>query len=623
MVYKVLVENNIIYEYVYSSTIELYTIVLVPIRNKIYYGVVVEVVDIPEVVNYKRKEIISLTEFRLLKKNIEFIQQFSYLNIIKIGIILKHFLHKIPKKTLKLKEITHDFASTVSLTFLQNEVYNGIKNYYNTNHKILLFGLTGAGKTEIYLRLIKDILNQKQQVLFMMPEIGIISSLEIKLEKLGIKPIRWFSGVKTSSSWQRVHNGEPVIVIGARSSIFLPFRNLGIVIIDEEQDGSYKESGFYDGREMGKLLSDIFQIPVIMGSATPSSDSFYKYQKGEYKLFSLTERFLSRPLPEIEMIVHKNKNNNIFHERILQSIKNTLQDGHQVLIFLNKRGFGTLSVCFVCKSLQKCLHCDSNLIFHRLKCKLICHLCGKEYNNNCLNCKKNGGIIVYGYGVERISEYIKELFPNNEIGIFSSDFCNTSNKIKEFIHDIENNKYSIIVGTQLVAKGHNFLNIALVVILNSNFLGFDPGSLEKLLQTIIQVSGRCGRGELSGKVMIQTDNDFKTKIEESRYLYFLEKILENKEKNALPPFSHLILITHEDKNITKARNTINDVYKDILSYSLNMKIFPPTNNQITKIKDKYRFFVLINTSVIPYKELMSIKEKFQNIKVDINPQDFL
>ncbi|OED45494.1 primosomal protein N' [Rickettsiales bacterium (ex Bugula neritina AB1)] len=622
MIYKILVENHNIYEYVSSNLIEKLSIVKVPVKNKIYFGLIIDIIDNNTNVEYIRKEIISITKFKLFSNNLNFIQQFHYLNIIKIGVSLKYLLYKIPKKPLKLKSINNNFILLNELTLSQKNVYESIKNYYNTHKKILLFGLTGAGKTEIYLKLIEDNLKSNKQVLFMMPEIGIISSLEIKLEKIGILPIRWFSGVKTSSGWQRVHDGEAVLVIGARSSVFLPFKKLGIIIIDEEHDSSYKEVGGYDGREMSKLLGSIFNIPVVMGSATPSSSSFYECQNDNYKLLSLTERFLSRSLPEIDMISHKNKNNIIFHEKILQNIKITLSKKQQVLIFLNKRGFGTISMCFICKHLQKCLHCDSNLIFHRLKCKLICHLCGKEYINNCLSCKKNGGIIVYGYGVERVSEYIKKIFPNENVGIFSSDFCNSSKKIKEFIQDVENNKYSIIIGTQLVAKGHNFLNIGLVAILNNNFLGFDPGSLEKLLQTIIQVSGRCGRGSIKGKVMIQIDNDFKTKIEESRYLYFLEKILNNRKKNNLPPFSNLILITHEDKNPIKASNFIKNVYEEIIKFSLDMKVFPPTNNQISKIKDKYRFFILINTKKIPYKHFMLIKEKFYNIKIDINPQDF-
>jgi primosomal protein N' (replication factor Y) len=608
------------FSYVSKEVYEIGEIVQIPFGKKNVYGMIWKVNHLYE---GDKKSIIKSLNVILTSENIKFIEAFSEYYLCGKNYLLKNMLSHMSlnyKPYIKEKTL---IKSQVLLTEEQNKIYEKLKLNYNSHEVSLIFGITGSGKTQIYFKLIEDIINNGGQVLLLMPEVAIIGGIKERIEKsLNINSELWFSGKKTVGTWKKVINGDPVLVLGARSAIFLPFKNLKLIVIDEEHDTSYKQSTYvgYHGVHMGILLGQIWNINVVLGSATPSTETYYEVLNGKYKLYKLSKRFGKALLPKVEFI---RENKSVINDYCLKAIEETLKNKKQVLIYLNKRGFGRLLVCIHCGKKQKCHDCQQILILHNIKGGIFCHLCNKKYPINvCVYCELHG-LIVHGFGVERLEGYIKNKFPTYEVGVFSSDFCNSPKKIQEFVNKVQDNTYNIIIGTQITSKGHNFPNLSLVVIINTQLQMGDFRGKEVLLQNLLQVSGRAGRYEDEGKVIIQSsDESIKKWLTEENYGKFLEETIKERKLWALPPFYNFILLKDEHGDLPSLKTLMNNIYLELKNLKNNdLEIFPPSNNPIERISGKYRMFILIKSTGKDNNFLLPIIKKYK-VYVDINPYDF-
>jgi primosomal protein N' (replication factor Y) len=612
-----------LFSYISEEVFTIGEVVQVPFGKKKLYGIVYNINNSPY--TGEKKFIIKSLNVNLSAETIKFIDTFSDYYLCGKNYVLKNILSQL---SLNYKPYVKEHSiiknPQLILTKPQQDIYENLKLDYGKHQVSLIFGITGSGKTQIYFKLIEDIINSGGQVLLLMPEIAIIGGIKERVKKfLNINFELWFSGKKNVGTWKKVVNGDPILILGARSAIFLPFKNLKLIIIDEEHDTSYKQSNHvaYHCVHMAILLGEIWKANVILGSATPSTETYYEVLNGKYKLYKLLERFGAGVLPKVEFI---RETKNVINDYCLKAIKETLEKKQQVLIYLNKRGFGRLLVCIHCNKKQKCKECDQILILHNIKGGMFCHLCNSKYTINvCVYCGLHG-LIVHGFGVERLEGYIKNKFPNYEVGIFSSDFCNTLIKIQEFVDKVQDNTYNIIIGTQITSKGHNFPNLALVLIINTQLQMGDFRGKEVLLQNLLQVSGRAGRYADTGKVIIQSsDESIKKWLKEDNYENFLEENIKERQLWALPPFYKFILLKEEHSNLITLKTLMNNIYLElkILQTNTDIKVFPPSANPIERIANKYRMFILIKSREIKNNFLLEIVKKYK-INIDISPYDF-
>ena len=611
------------FSYLSDKDLQIGEVVQVPFGRKNVYAIVWSRDDSPY--NGDKKFIIKSLNVVLPKEVIKFIEIFSEYYLCPKNYVLKNILSQVSLNYKPyVKENSIIKSPQLLLTNEQNEIYEKLKLDYDKYQVSVIFGITGSGKTQIYFKLIEDIINNGGQVLLLMPEIAIISGIKDRVEQfLNIKCELWFSGKKNVGTWKKVINGDPVLVLGARSAIFLPFRNLKLIIIDEEHDTSYKQSNYvsYHGVHMAIILGEIWKINVILGSATPSTETYYEVINNKYKIYKLSKRFGLGALPKVDFI---RETKSVINDYCLNRIKLTLEKKKQVLIYLNKRGFGRLLVCVHCNKKQKCHECEQILVLHNVKGGIFCHLCNKKYDMNvCVYCGLHG-LVVHGFGVERLEGYIKNKFPLANVGIFSSDFCNSPKKIQEFVEKVNDNTYNIIIGTQITSKGHNFPNLSLVLIINTQLQMGDFRGKEVLLQNLLQVSGRAGRYEDEGEVIIQSsDESIKKWLKEDNYGSFLEETIKERQLWALPPFFKFIILKDQHSNISTLKVIMNNVYLElkILQKTYNIEIFPPSANPIERINNEYRMFILIKSKEDKNTFLTDIIKKYK-VHVDINPYDF-
>ena len=368
---------------------------------------------------------------------------------------------------------------------------------------IVLEGVTGSGKTEVYFKAIEKVFKKRKQALIMLPEISLTPQLELRFkERFGFWPDIWHSKIsekKRKSTWHRCYQGKPIIVVGARSSLFLPFKHLGLIVVDEEHDLSFKQEDNirYQARDLAIVRSQIEKFLVILSSATPSLETQNNIKKNKFIHVYLPSQFSGLNLPEIELIDLQNERlekNKWISSKIFEQINICVEKGEQVLLFLNRRGYSPLSICANCSYRYQCDHCSSWLVMHRNKKRLLCHHCGSIYPVDpiCPKCSKENSLKLIGPGVERLEEEIKDFFPKYNIGTMSSDNANTPIKIKKIIDNFSSKKIDILVATQIMAKGYHFPNLSLVGIIDADagLVGGDIRAIERtynLLQHIFVI----------------------------------------------------------------------------------------------------------------------------------------
>ncbi|MER5171779.1 primosomal protein N' [Thioclava kandeliae] len=382
---------------------------------------------------------------------------------------------------------------------------------------VLLKGVTGSGKTEVYLEAVADCLRQGRQALVLLPEIALSSEFLARVEaRFGAKPGEWHSGVTQTERrrlWKATATGEVQMVAGARSALFLPFRDLGLIVVDEEHDTSYKqeEGVLYNARDMAVLRASLCGAQVVLASATPSLETWANAEAGKYARVDLGARFGASKLPEMRPIDMRNETIESQHwigPTLVGAVIERVRRGEQAMLFLNRRGYAPVTICRACGHQIGCEQCDARMVEHRFLKQLVCHQCGetKPIPTQCPNCQVEGKLAPVGPGVERLAEEVRERFPDSRMAVLSSDLFTTARALKEAISDIANGGADIIIGTQIVAKGHNFPRLSLVGVIDADLglQGSDLRAAERTFQLMRQVAGRAGRAETEGLALLQT-----------------------------------------------------------------------------------------------------------------------
>ena len=614
MKFPILLPNIFNHPFTYESDLELKIgdFVEVPFGKSKITGVVWDEFENKTDKDFKIKKIIKKLNIPQLKKStLNFLNWFAENNIVPKGMALKLIL--LSGKTVEKFDMKFykDFSSkikdhSIKLTKEQQKSLNQI-NILNKKFNVhVLEGTTGSGKTIVYFEALKKILEKEYQGLVMLPEIGLTSQFEKKfIEFFGFKPAVWHSGITKKNKqiiWSGIVTGEIKVVIGARSSLFLPFKKLGLIIVDEEHDQSYKqdEGIIYNARDMAISRASFENIPINLITAVPSIETYENIKKGKYSISKLEQRYQNASLPNYEIV---NLNNvklgkqSWLSKKIIEKVNFHLEKKDQVLFFLNRRGFSPNVFCNKCFKSYSCPNCSINLVYHKNKNNLLCHYCGfKTFLKK--DCQKEGScdFIFSGPGVERIFEEVRKNFPSKKIEVFSSDTKNKkSSKYK--LEKIINNEIEILVGTQLISKGFHFpsLNCIVVVDIDLSSQGHDLRGAEKNLQLYHQLSGRAGRTGKPSTVYFQTYNTNTKMISDitnNNPDIFLDKEIEIRKQNNLPPFQRFISLILTGDNENKLEKEAFK-FKIFIENKVNGKILGPVSAPIFRLKKKYRIRLLI------------------------------
>jgi primosomal protein N' (replication factor Y) len=510
----------------------------------------------------------------------------------------------------------------------------------------LLDGVTGSGKTEVYFEAVAENIRKGRQTLILMPEIALTAqSLDRFTERFGTRPAEWHSQVsprKRARTWGAVAANEVSVVVGARSALFLPYANLGLIIVDEEHDPAYKQEdgARYHARDMAVVRGRVAKIPVVLASATPSVESEVNARRGRYKRIHLPERFGGQHMPIIEAIDMRREGpprGKFISPRLAESVKISLERGEQALLFLNRRGYAPLTLCRACGFRLQCPNCDAWLVDHRFRKRLVCHHCGFSTPPpaECPNCHATESFAAIGPGVERLEHEAAELFPGARILVLSSDLVESMERLRAELDDVAQGRFDIVVGTQLVAKGHHFPKLNLVGIVDAD-LGLgngDPRAAERTFQLLHQVVGRAGREEGRGVGLLQTHQPehpvMKALISGDRDAFYTSEI-ELRERTHYPPFGRLasLVVTANERHAAESygRALAADAPKDE-----NVRVLGPAEAPIAVVRGRHRFRLLVkaprNFDLSAYLRdwLGKAAKPRGNVRldVDVDPMSFL
>ncbi len=646
----VLLPNIFDHPFTYSSNLNLNVgdYVLVPFGKSKMIGVVWDELEKVKKKNFVTKKIIKKLNIPPLNlKTLNFLNWFSEYNLISKGMCLKlHMLSNQPLEQLKVSEFeSYKKSSKIQRYVLseeQEKALNSINNIKNKFRVHLLQGTTGSGKTIVYFNSIKNIVKKNQQALILLPEIGLTSEFQKKFKDFfGFESAVWHSGISKKNKaiiWSGLAGGDIKVVIGARSALFLPFKKLGIIIVDEEHDQSFKqdEGIIYNARDMAIARAKYENIPINLVTAIPSLETYENVKKGKYYHSRLIKRYKNAMLPQHEIIdlkKYKLEKNSSISSKTLEKVNFHLDRGDQVLFFLNRRGFSPFVLCKKCFKVFSCPNCSINLVYHKNKKNLLCHYCGFKTNLE-RKCHKNEKCeyIFSGPGVEKVYEEIQNLFPKYKSLIFSSDTMSKKSSF-DYLEKIKNNEIKILIGTQLISKGFHFPNLNCIVVLDIDLssLGYDLRGAEKNLQLYHQLSGRAGREGKPANVYFQTYNlnpEVINQIVSEDPYNFLEKELDLRKKNNLPPYERFISLILTASNVVKLDKESLRL-KDILVNKIDAKILGPVNAPIYRIRKKFRNRLLIRSKKIPkiQRQLSIALKNFKispgiKLTVDVDPISF-
>ena len=482
----------------------------------------------------------------------------------------------------------HDSAASITLSAPQQKAYDEIKEQMTQHEVVLLHGVTGSGKTEIYIKMIDEVLKEGRQVLYLLPEIALTSQIVNRLrkyfgDKVGVYHSR-FNEYERVEIWNHVLQsgssitGKYQLILGARSALFLPYRNLGLVIVDEEHDGSYKQvdpAPRYHARDGAIVLAGIHKAKTLLGTATPSLETYYNVKNNKYGLVQLMQRYANSTLPEIWVVnlvesIKQKKMHGQFSEFLLEHIEKALSHKEQVIIFQNRRGYSLRLFCNSCQSMPTCRYCDVTLTYHKRSRLLKCHYCGYAIDlpNECPSCHSKD-IEMQGYGTEQVEEILAERFPDAVISRMDLDTTRSKSSYQKIITDFEEHKTDILVGTQMVTKGLDFDRVSVVGILNADSLISYPDfrSFERAYQLMEQVSGRAGRKEIPGKVIIQSyrpEHPALQYVVGHNYEAMYQHQIAERQNFFYPPISKMIKITlkhHEEQMVNEAAAVLADMLR--------------------------------------------------------------
>lgn len=530
---------------------------------------------------------------------------------------------------------------------LNKEQQEVVDNFSSDKFEIgLLYGITGSGKTEVYLRLIQRVLekNSEAQILLMVPEINLTPQLVERVANrfpnysVGSWNSKMAEGEK-AATWLAAHEKRLNILVGTRLSVFASMPNIALIIIDEEHDSSYKamEGVRYSSRDLAIKKAQIENIPILLGSATPSFDSYQRALDGRYKLFELTQRAVSEAqLPTLELVnTSKDRiKGYALSGQVREEITKVLERKEQVLIFLNRRGYAPVVSCNSCGWVSTCPHCSTFAVFHKTTGNLTCHYCGwtTPLPRHCPKCG-SVELVPLGRGTQRIEEEIKELWPEVNVMRLDQDTTRRKGSAQKLLESVHQGEVDILLGTQIVAKGHDFKKVALVVILNSDPILMSPDfrAREKLFSVLMQVSGRAGRGEIPGKVLLQTaypEDPLFEYLRKQDYSGFAEEELRARSHTALPPFSAQALVVAEGKKINDVLKYLAQVKDFALSLGdPDVRVYSPVPQAVMRVQDIERGQLLLEGTTKPALQkflsnfagrLFKENNKF-NVYIDVDP----
>ena len=579
---------------------------------------------------------------------IAFISWFSKYNLVPLGMALKMSLLN---KDVVTKSFGKEFdifkikknTSALSLNEQQKKSLSFLRKLGENYNVSVLEGITGSGKTLVYFERIKDIINKKKQALILLPEIALTNQFKTRFKDyFGAEPAIWHSATTKKNKsiiWKGISEGEIKIVIGARSSLFLPFKELGTIVVDEEHDASYKqdEGISYNARDMAIARASLENIPINLVTSIPSVETYNNVINKKYSITKLTKRYKSAKLPKVEIINLQNENLKKgfwIAEKTLSEVNKYLSKGDQVLFFLNRRGYSPFVICKKCGVKLQCPNCSINLNYHKKLNKLLCHHCGYKsvLERKCKD-KKDCDFIFCGPGIERIYFELKKIYPNKKIEMFSSDTLKKNSVSNLLIKKAEEKEIDILVGTQLLSKGFHFPKLNCIVVVDSDFSshGYDLRSAEKNVQLYHQLSGRAGRAGSESAIYFQTytpEDEILLNIAKNNPSAFLQKELLLRKEKKLPPFYRLIsLIISGDNEILIMKFAV--AIKLKLPKINNVNVLGPVMAPIIKIKKKYRCRILIrypkNLFIQKYLAQFLNKIKMQSgikLEVDVDPVNF-
>ncbi len=502
--------------------------------------------------------------------------------------------------------------TALELSKAQQQACDQITSHFEIKDVCLLHGLTSSGKTEIYIKLIEEQLASGKQVLYLLPEIALTTQLVGRLrtyfgDKVGVYHSK-YSNNERVELWKQVleHSPKAQIVIGARSALFLPFSNLSLIVVDEEHEQTFKQvdpAPRYHARDAAIVLANAHQARVLLGSATPSIESYFNAQSDKYGLVEITERYGNVQLPEIELVDLKDsyfrkKMTGHFSEALIEAITTAISLGEQVILFQNRRGYSPIMECLTCGNVPHCQQCDVSLTYHQHKNQLRCHYCGYAMAKptQCHSCSSID-LATKGFGTEQIEQELNTIFPDAKIGRMDQDTTRSKFGFEKIIDSFKNQEIQILVGTQMLAKGLDFNNVSLVGIMNADTMLYHPDfrAFERSFQMMTQVAGRSGRSEKRGKVVIQTYNPNHNTIQQvtnNDYSGMYKEQLYDRQIYKYPPYFRLIKLTLKHRDFEKVKEGAMWLYQ-VMNQNLNMPVLGPEEPPISRIRNEYIRTILI------------------------------
>ena len=565
-------------------------------------------------------------------------KKLGYSRAIFNALIAKKVINVKTEPISRLLKFNKDDFLEKKLSSTQEKAFKKINHIFKEKDVCLLHGVTSSGKTEVYIKLIEEQIKIGKQVLYLLPEIALTIQIITRLQqKFGSKVNVFHSNLNSSKrveiwkSIQQDNNNGVSIILGARSSLFLPFSNLGLIVIDEEHDTSFKQqqpSPRYNARDGAIYLSSLHKAKVLLGSATPCIESYYNALKNKYGFVELLTRYSDIKLPKIKLIDIrkaglKKEMKGVFSNVLISSISNAINNHNQVILFQNRRGFSRVISCNTCSETISCKNCSVSLTFHKFSNKLKCHYCGynEDFPKKCKSCNNNS-FSNKSFGTEQVADDLSNIFPNIIVKRMDYDTTRKRDAYKNLIYDFQQKKIDVLVGTQMIAKGLDFDNVSLVGILDAdNILNFpDFRSHEFAFQLLTQVSGRSGRKEKQGEVILQTYNTEQELIKYVRnydYLNFFKNQISERELFNYPPFSRIISITLKHRNDSQL-NFFSDEFVFYLKKSFGNRVLGPEYPAISKIRNYYLKNILLKIET--GKSLEKAKQIIQFVEENLRNQ---
>ncbi|MBO5836050.1 MAG: primosomal protein N' [Bacteroidales bacterium] len=540
------------------------------------------------------------------------------------ALIDKGILEVQQQEVSRLKVLQADENRLLQLSPAQEQAYREIHQHWQTKDICLLHGVTSSGKTEIYSRLINEVLAENKQVLYLLPEIALTTQMTQRLKKIfGPQMLIYHSKCSMNERvemWHRILQEDgPLLVVGVRSSVFLPFTRLGLVVVDEEHEISYKQSEpapRYHARNAALMLAKMHHAKAILGSATPSLESYTKAREGRYGLVNLTQRYRDIQLPEIILAdINEAKRKKelvaMFTPTLVENMQACLQAGEQIILFHNRRGYASVMSCKECDWTPHCERCDVPLTYHKESHSLRCHYCGRQYPipSRCPSCGK-AMMASFGFGTEQVEEALHQLFPQARVARMDTDVLHERNAIGQLIEDFEQQKTDILIGTQMLTKGLDFDHVALVGVLNADTMlnQNDFRAHERAFQLMVQVSGRAGRKGRRGRVVLQTRDPEQPLIQRVLHYDYLSYYVDAmKERHAFcyPPYCYLIDVWFKHASQAKVQQAA-QYFANVLQPLFPDMVFGPFEPAVAKVRDVH--IQKLSLKIAPSQSLLKIKD---------------